>query len=236
MRTSGIRIVVSMVIAGIGGHMATRSARAQTQQSSYAAMAPVDQYLIPNRATEIALARSAAPPSISGAADVMVLERKGYSTAVKGTNGFVCLVERSWDAPSDDPQFWNPKIRGPNCFNPAAARTYLPIVLLKTQLLLAGRSKAEVMHTISSALDARKLPALEPGAMCYMLSKRQYVNDNGKAWRPHLMFFVAGNAADGWGANRDGVPVFATNDPDDRLTVMLVGVAHWSDGTAADKM
>lgn len=236
MRATAIRTFVSMFVVGMGAHIAAPSADAQTQQSAYSAMASVDQYLIPNRATEIALARSAAPSSISSGAEVMVLDRKGYSTAVKGTNGFVCLVERSWDAPSNDRQFWNPKIRGPNCFNPAAARTYLPIVFLKTQLLLAGKSKAEVMHTIASELDTKKLPALESGAMCYMLSKRQYVNDNGKAWHPHLMFFVPGNSADGWGANRDDGPVLATNDPDDRLTVMLLTVSHGSDGTAADKM
>ena len=72
--------------------------------------------------------------------------------------------------------------------------------------------------------------------MCYMLSKRQYLNDNGHAWHPHLMFFVAGDAADRWGANGDGVPVLATNDPGDRLTIMIVTVDHWSDGTPVTKM
>lgn len=47
-------------------------------------------------ASEIALARSAAPPAICGGAEVMVLGRDGYSTAVGGKNGFLCIVERSW--------------------------------------------------------------------------------------------------------------------------------------------
>jgi hypothetical protein len=54
----------------------------------------LDQYLIPDEKAEIALARSAAPASISDKAEVMVLRRDGYATAVKGSNGFTCIVER----------------------------------------------------------------------------------------------------------------------------------------------
>src|SRR5262247_881183 len=83
-------------------------AQSQAPGTSYPAMAPVEQYLIANRADEIALARTAAPPSISGDATVLVLGRHGYETAVKGKNEFVCFVERSWTAGFDDRQFWNP--------------------------------------------------------------------------------------------------------------------------------
>src|SRR5579871_1247449 len=100
---------------------------AQAAKASYPVLAPLDQYLIPDEKAEIALARSSAPRSISDAAEVMVLRRGGYAAAVKGSNGFVCIVERSWAKPTDDPEFWNPKVRAPNCFNPAASRTFLPI-------------------------------------------------------------------------------------------------------------
>ena len=66
------------------------------EAQSYPAMAPLDQYLMSDASSEIALARSAAPASISDGAEVMVLGPKGYTTAVKGTNGFLCIVERSW--------------------------------------------------------------------------------------------------------------------------------------------
>src|ERR1041385_8069378 len=90
--------------------------------ASYAAMAPLDQYMM-GRAEEIALARSAAPPSIANKATILVLTRRGYETAAKGTNGFVCAVERAWMSNYDFPQFWNPHMRGPLCFNPAAVRS-----------------------------------------------------------------------------------------------------------------
>src|SRR5579872_7570159 len=146
-------------------------ARAQAAKAAYPVMAPLDQYLIPDEKAEIALARSAAPVSISDAAEVMVLRRDGYATAVKGSNGFVCMVERSWAKPTDDPEFWNPKVRAPHCFNPAAARTFLPIFLKKTRLVLAGESKAQILAAITSALEKKELPALAPGAMCYMMAK-----------------------------------------------------------------
>jgi len=208
-------------------------ARAQTGKSAYPAMAPAEAYLMPDQNAEIALARSGAPASISDGAEVMVLDRQGFKTAVKGSNGFLCVVERSWGANTDDPEFWNPKIRSPICFNPAAARTFARIFLLKTRLALAGKSRTEILAATASALDQKELPALEPGAMSYMMSKQQYLNDRGAAWHPHLMFFVSGDAAKSWGADVEGSPIIAANDPEERVTIMMVPVWKWSDGTPA---
>jgi hypothetical protein len=208
-------------------------ARAQAAKAPYPAMAPLDEYLIPDEKAEIALARSSAPASISDAAEVMVLRRDGYATAVQGSNGFVCIVERSWGKSTDDPEFWNPKVRAPHCFNPAASRTFLPIFLKKTKLVLAGTSKAQILAAITSALEKRELPTLDPGAMCYMMAKQQYLNDDGMSWHPHLMFFVSGDAVKSWGANVPGSPVIAADDPEERVTVFMVLASTWSDGTQA---
>jgi hypothetical protein len=197
----------------------------------YAAMAPLDQYLIPDEKAEIALARSAAPASISDAAGVMVLRRDGYATAVKGTNGFVCIVERAWANSSDASDFWNPKMRAPTCYNPAAASTFLPIFLMKTRLALAGKSKAEIGAATVSALEKKELPPLAPGAMCYMMSKQQYLNDGAKSWHPHVMFLVAGDAEKNWGANLPRSPIIAANNPEQRVTIFMVLANEWSDGT-----
>jgi hypothetical protein len=205
--------------------------RAQAESGPYPNMAPLDQYLIPDENAEIALARSAAPKSISDAAEVMVLGRQGYTTAVPGTNGFLCYVERSWAQATDDPEFWNPKMRAPNCFNRAAARSVAQIYLMKTRLVLEGKSKAEIDQAVAAAIDHGEVPALEPGGMCYMMSKQQYLNDGALNWHPHLMFYVAGNVASSWGANLPGSPVIAANNPDARVTVFMVLVGEWSDGT-----
>jgi hypothetical protein len=205
--------------------------RAQGEKAPYPAMAPLDQYLISDENAEIALARSAAPASVSDAAEVMVLRRDGYATAVKGSNGFVCIVERAWANTSDASDFWNPKMRAPTCYNAAAASTFLPIFLMKTKLVLAGKSKTEIGAATTSALENQKLPALAPGAMCYMMSKQQYLNDGAKNWHPHVMFLVAGTAPKSWGANLPGSPVIAIENPEAHVTTFMVLANEWSDGT-----
>lgn len=222
-----LRFVALTVLACATWHSSAR-AREATDPS----MAPVGQYLMAEQ-VEIALARSAAPFLISADATVMTLGRKGYTTAAQGSNGFLCLVERSWGSATTDPEFWNPRVRGPICFNPAAARTFAPIYLMKTRLVLAGKSKAEINSALASAFNRKDLPSLEPGAMCYMLSQEQYLGDQGKRWHPHLMFFISGDATKSWGGNLAGSPIIATNDPEERATIFIVRVDHWSDGTSA---
>ncbi len=212
---------------------AVSGAQAQDAQAPYPKMAPVDQYMM-ERSAEIALARSAAPPSISADAEVMVMGRHGYEVAAKGKNGFVCLVERGWTAGVDDPVFWNPRIRGPICFNPAAVRFIVPITIKKTELILGGRSKEQMVEEIKAAFDKKDLAAVGSGAMCYMLSRQGYVSDTDGHWHPHLMFFVPGTEPEAWGAGLPGSPVVAgIKDTLDGYTLFMVPVGHWSDGTAA---
>ena len=212
---------------------AARQAQAQDAKASYPSMAPLDQYLM-ERNAEIAMAVSAAPPSISADAEVMILGRHGYETAVKGKNGFVCIVERSWMSPFDFPQFWNPKMRGPICFNPAAVQSILPLTIKRTQLVLAGLSKAQIIDGIK-AFDVKELPALEPGAMCFMMSKQGYLNDSAGHWHPHLMFYVPLTDPKSWGADLPGSPVMLNPQfagAPESITEYMIAVGKWSDGTA----
>jgi hypothetical protein len=209
----------------------------QTQESktSYPSMAPLDQYLMGDRNAEIALARSAAPESISRDAEVWVLGRHGYEVAVKGKNGFLCVVERSWMSPFDDPQFWNPKLRGPICFNPPAARSILPLTFKRTELVLAGLSKAQIFDGIK-VFSKKELPPLEPGGMCYMMSSQGYLGDSAGHWVPHLMFYVPQTDAMAWGADLPGSPVLLNpqfQGAPEPVTVFMIPVLKWSDGTTA---
>ena len=197
-------------------------------------MAPIEQYRIANRDDEIALARSAAPPSISADAEVLVLGSHGFETAVKGKNGFVCIVERSWADGFDDAEFWNPKVRSPNCFNAPAARAVLSQYLKRTEWVLAGASIQEMIARTKAALADKTFVAPEPGAMCYMLSAQGHLNDRDGHWMPHVMIYVPRAPASLWGANLAGSPVAALVGNDlDPVTIYLVPVRHWSDGTPA---
>ena len=202
-------------------------------KTQYPSMAAFDQYLMPDRNAEIALARSAAPDSISHDAKVLVLGPHGYETAVEGKNGFVCAVERGWMAPFDNPEFWSPKIRGPLCFTPPAARSILPMTYKRTEMVLAGQSKAQIMEGIA-AFAKKELPPLEPGAFTYMLSKAAYLTDRGDHNIAHLMFYtpVMDGAVLGADVPKSPVmlnPQFALEGID----VFMVLTGMWSDGTLA---
>jgi hypothetical protein len=223
-----------LVLASISG--ASRKTWAQDARTQYSGMAPLDQYLMAERNAEVDLARSAAPTSISRNATVLVLEKSGYQAAVEGKNGFVCLVERSWMSPFDSPEFWNPKMRGPICYNPAAVRTILPYTTNRTKLALTGLSKAQIRENITAAVAKNELPIPEAGAMSYMMANAGNLGDSVGHWCPHLMFHVPKTDDASWGADLAGSPVLFNDqyrDVPEPETIFMVTVLRWSDGTAA---
>lgn len=203
---------------------------AQDAKTDYPKMAPIEQYLMADQSAEIALARSAAPESISRDAEVMVLGRHGFETAAKGKNGFVCIVGRGWTS-APDPDFWNAKVRVPLCVNAAAARTYLLRLIKITDLALAGRTLAQVNEAMAAAIAKKELPAMEAGAMCFMMGKEGYGGDVLAHWPSHLMFFYSQIDPATWGANLPGSPVFGLEDPQEQLTQFVIPVTRWSDGS-----
>lgn len=206
----------------------------ETKPAPYPVMAPAEQYRIANAQEEIALARSAAPPSISTDAEVLVLGSHGYETAVRGSNGFVCFVERSWDAGFDDGEFWNPRRRGPNCLNPAAARSVLPQFLKRTEWALAGVGKAQMMEKARAAMASGSLTAPEPGSLSFMLSKQGYLGDEAAGpWLPHVMFYLPHGRTTSWGAGFEGSPILGADGQPFEPTVLLIPVRRWSDGSPA---
>ena len=224
-------LALSMLLLGPA---ATCIAQAQQPVEPYPTMAPLDQYLIPDRDAEIALAKSAGPDALSSEAEILVLGRDGYHTAIQGKNGFTCVVERGWMSPRNSPDFWNPKLRGPVCYNPPAVRTILPYTILRTKLILSGKSKEQMIQTIDASVAAGELPKPEQGAMSYMMSKNGYLGDGPGHWHPHLMFHLPRMTAASWGANLPGSPVILNTDfiegPEPE-SIFMVPIDHWSDGT-----
>jgi hypothetical protein len=203
--------------------------------TAYPVMAPFAQYTIANQAAGVTRSRTPAPASISGDADVMALGAHGYQTVARGGNGFVCMVQRSWANGVGADEFWNPKLRGPICFNAASARSVLPAYLERTRWVLAGASRAEIERRVRAAVAAGHYVPPEAGAMSFMMSKSGYLGDvAGGPWHPHLMFFqpAAAGGPKSWGANLDGAPLLASADPVEPVTTFFVPVAKWSDGTS----
>ena len=231
-------LAIVCVAVGLKLTLTSRN-RNEDRSTAYPSMASIEQYLISDRNAEIALARSAAPESISSDAKILVLGWRGYETASEGKNGFVCMVERSWMSPFNSAEFWNPKVRVPGCFNPAAARSILPLTIKRTEMVLAGLSKAQMIDSIKAAFDNKELPAPEPGAMCYMMSRAGHLNDGVGPYVPHLMFYFPLTDKSSWGADLPDSPV--TLNPQfqggpEPITEFVIPVGKWSDGTAAPAM
>ena len=210
--------------------------QAQEVKSPYPSMAPLEQYLM-GRDAEIALARSAAPDSISRNATILFLGKHGYETAAEGKNGFVCLVQRAWASSFASPAFWNPKNRAPVCYNPPAAHSVLPFIVKRTELVLAGNPKsvAQIQELEKAVYAKKELPTtVEPGGVAYMLSKDAYLTDALPHNLAHLMFITPVMEKEKWGANEPNSPVLLLQTgPPEPFTVFFVPTGKWSDGTAA---
>src|SRR6516164_2818428 len=221
---------------------------AQGAERPYPKMLPLAQYLM-DRNAAIALARSAAPEGISKDASVLVLTPKGWETAVKGTNGFVCMAGPSWTASIDFYDVWSPKQKGAICLNPAAVRSILPIYYKMTQMTMAG--VVDVKGRIAGIQEAyakKEIPPLEPGAMSYMMSKDAYLTHLGHSHNLcHVMFFLPMKDPAELNANDPNSPISSTSmwfpDPDKPdsplnkelppLRTVPIEVPYWSDGTLA---
>jgi len=222
----------SLMVAIICALAGSWQMQAQDNKTPYPSMAPLDQYLM-ERNAEIALARSAAPAAISNDATVLVLGRKGYETAATGKNGFVCLVNRAWMSEFDSPGYWNPKNRSALCLNPPGARSILPITYRRTKMVLAGKSTAEIRESVKAGLAKKELPSLEPGAMCYMMSKNSYLTDDGGHNLAHLMFFTPAVNTAALGADLPGSPIILFKADPEPISGFMVATGMWSDGTPA---
>jgi hypothetical protein len=232
IKTIAIQVLAVILFSAAG------QGYAEDSKAAYPRMAPTAQYLMSDQQAEIALARSAAPAAVSGEATILVLTEHGYETAVKGKNGFVCVVERSWMGPVDSPEFWNPKMRGPVCFNPPAVRSVLPITRKRTELALSGLSRTQIIASMQDMVGKKELPPLEPGAMGYMMSKGGHLGDAVGHWHPHLMFYSARSDGTDWGADVPGSPVLLNpqfQGAPEPIATFIVRVPAWSDGTLASE-
>lgn len=194
-------------------------------------------YLIADRGAEVALARTAAPKGISDSASVLVLTRTGYVEAAHGTNGYTCLVQHSFDGPLNDPDFWDPATRAPECFNPPASRTVLPIMKKRAEWIMTGVSNKEISSRTRAAYASHQMVSPEAGSMVFMLSPQQHLtNGSNPHWMPHVMFFFDKSVS----GTTMGVDTVANTlidgsagDPDAPFLLVFIPVRRWSDGTLA---
>src|ERR1700679_1101099 len=138
------------------------------------------------RARQIELALSAAPMEVSSRAVVYVLGPKGYEKARDGTNGFTCLIERSFSATTQTSS-------APACFDAEGSRSIMVAYLRREELRAEGKSEAEIRDDIAKGYEDGRFKVPGPGFL-YMMSNENYVyNSESKKSGfvpPHLMFYA----------------------------------------------
>ena len=134
------------------------------------------------RDQEIALARSAGPPSVTAGARIYVLTDKGYIVADSGTTGAACYVSRSW-----------PQSLEPHCFDSEGAATILLMEMRRVEMMGAGQPIEQVEREIADGIIAGKFKLPTRPATSYMMScAQQLISDDGRPvgkWRAHLMIY-----------------------------------------------
>ena len=192
---------------------------------------PLNEYLM-QPDTEMALARSAAPTNISGRATIKVLTNSGYEVAHKGDNGFVCMVMRSWAAPTYTPaQFrdlvYNATVRAPICFDALASRAVMPYYELRSRLGMERKTPDQIADAIQAAYAQGKLPRRDTVSFAYMWSADQNLGPGIDHWHPHMMIFAPYYDNSMFGCNEPGSPLpQVTDDAGTPFTVIVIPVDH----------
>ena len=132
-----MKTIVCAVLALFLASSAAAYGQVPSPDPNYLTMAPAAKYLMPNPVGEMAMARTAAPASVSDHATVLVLTKTGYVVGAKGTNGWVCLVGRAFQGGFDSPEFWSWRNRSAVCLNPPAVRSTLPQYLARAKWAFA---------------------------------------------------------------------------------------------------
>ena len=221
-RGNGLVVLLALTIAAY--RIEAQRPQAQDISTPYPTMAPIAHYRM-DRNAEIALARTAAPASISRDAEILVMGERNFEVAVRGKNGFVCVVGRAFAGPLNNPEFWSPRNRSPMCYNPPAARSLLPYAMKQAGMALAGASKAQITEAVRAAVARKELGAPESGSMVYMMSRNAYLTDRGGHNLAHLMFELPRG-----GLFQEDPNFFVSWDPAP-VVEFNVPVGTWSDGT-----
>jgi hypothetical protein len=190
---------------------------------------PLADYLMP-RDAEVALARSAAPATISSRATVKVLTQSGFAVHSKGDNGFVCMVMRGWSAPTYTPaQFrdlvYDATVRAPICFDPGAVQSVLPYYELRSTLAMEGQPPDRITQRIEAAYARGELPRRDGVTFAYMWSANQHLGSGVGHWHPHMMVFSPYYRNAMLGENEFGAPMpQVTDDAGTPFAVVVIPV------------
>jgi hypothetical protein len=175
--------------------------------------------------SDIALAVSAAPASLSAGASVYLFRNGDWAKVRDGTTGFSCLVQRLPNGTV-----------APMCFDPEGAKTLMQEIKMEMQLTAKGLNKDAAEKEIDAAYAKGTLHHADKGGIIYMMSSKQMLPSSKEegaklgSWHPHVMIFIphASQAQFALGTDHE-LPISAPFKGDDSGVLLVVQVPHWSD-------
>jgi hypothetical protein len=183
------------------------------------------------QASEIALAKSAAPVTISDHATIKVLTTSGFKVVHQGDNGFVCMVMRGFSGPTYTPAqlrglVYDSSVRAPICFDPKAASEVMPYYELRTKLAMEGKNPDQIAEGVQAAYSRGELPKRDGVSFAYMWSADQNLASFGH-WHPHVMIFAPYYDNSMMGGNTFGAPLpQLSDDAGTPFAVVVIPVDH----------
>ena len=190
---------------------------------------PLSQYMMPAK-EELALAKTAAPESVTEHATFEVLTAAGYHVVRGGDNGFVCLVLRGWAAPTYTPKpfrdlVYDPRVRAPICYNAEASRTVLKYQLIRASLAMSGKNPDEIAQGVEAAYADGRIPKMERVSFAYMFSGDMFLGPGAGHFHPHMMVFAPNATAATLGSPPfGGMAPFQSDDGGTPFAVVVIPV------------
>ncbi|MBI2682019.1 MAG: hypothetical protein HYX26_02170 [Acidobacteriales bacterium] len=168
------------------------------------------------REVQIALAESAAPKEVSGAATILVLGKKGYEVARKGANGFTCMVLRQ-----------RPDTLEPECYDAEGSATTLKADMFVEEQRAKDVSEADIAKQVETGYKSKRFLAPRRPGIVYMMSRYNRVFDpsQGKviSFPGHLMFYAPYLTAKDVGDGKGAPYLTSPGKPDNLMVVVPAG-------------
>lgn len=170
------------------------------------------------RDVQIRIAKLAAPKEVTDHADIYILGRRGYELAVRGDNGFSCMIERE-----------KPDTMEPECYDAEGSATTMKVRSYEEQQRASGVGEQAIEESIKAGYKSGEFKPPSKAGIVYMLSDYNYVlnPETGKIihFPGHLMFYSP-YATEKTVGSGEGAPYIVHPGEPDALMIVVPAKSH----------
>jgi len=170
------------------------------------------------RDVQIRIAKLAAPKEVTDHADIYILGRRGYELALRGDNGFSCMIERE-----------KPDTMEPECYDADGSATTMKVRSYEEQQRASGVGEQAIEESMKAGYKSGEFKPPSKAGIVYMLSDYNYVlnPETGKIihFPGHLMFY-APYATEKTVGSGEGAPYLVHPGEPDALMIVVPAKSH----------